>query len=66
MALDKIAFCKAWGIRHLIDRATVNVVHGAGNEVKVYYSIMPGHEPSPALNVRGFQAFAEVKQWLQK
>jgi len=66
MASDKIVFCKAWGIRHLVDRAMVNAVHGGRHEVNVYYSVMAEHQSLPAHNARGFQTFEEVKRWMQE
>jgi hypothetical protein len=66
MASDKIVFCKAWGIRHLVDRAMVNFVHGGRHEVNIYCSIMPEHQSLPAHNARGFQTFEEVKRWIQE
>jgi hypothetical protein len=65
-ASDKIVFCKAWGIRHLVDRATVNHVQGDRHEANVYYSVTSGRQPPPGYDARGFLAFAEVKQWIQE
>lgn len=66
MASQKLVFCKAWGIRRLVDRATVNDVHGGSQEANVYYSIMPEQQFLPAHNPRAFQTFAEVKRWIQE
>lgn len=66
MVSDKIVFCKTWGIRHLVDRARVSIVHGGRYELNVYYSIVPEHQPLPSYNPRGFQTFAEVKRWIQE
>ena len=65
MAADKILFCKAWGIQHLIDRATVDTVDGGSREINVYYSITPGDTFSPLQNARAFESFEEVKQWFE-
>jgi hypothetical protein len=64
MAADKILFCKAWGIQHLIDRATVETVDGSRREVNVYYSIPHAQEFLPAQNARVFETFEEVRQWI--
>jgi hypothetical protein len=66
MASNKIVFCKAWGIRHLVDDAEFSIVHGEQYDVNVYYPIMPVHASLPANNARGFQAFDEVKRWIQE
>jgi len=66
MAADKVAFCKAWDIRHLVDRETVDVGQDCLSEANVYYSIMPGHQPLPAHHARSFETFAEVKRWIHE
>jgi len=66
MAADKILFCKAWGIQHLIDRATVDTVDGGRREINVYYSIAPGDTSSPLQNARAFESFEEVKRWIHE
>jgi hypothetical protein len=65
MASNKIVFCKAWGIRHLVDDASLSILHGGNYGVNVYYSIMPAHQSLPPHNARGFQTFEEVKRWIQ-
>ncbi len=65
MATNKIAFCKAWGIRHLVDDSFFNIVHGDEYNIKVYYPILP-HQSPPPNNARGFQTFDEVQQWIQE
>lgn len=66
MASDKILFCEAWGVRHLVDRARVSAVQGGPYQVNVYYSILPEHQPLPAHNARSFRTFAEVRRWIQE
>jgi 5'(3')-deoxyribonucleotidase len=66
MALNKIVFCKAWGIRHLVDDDVFNLAHGGRYGVSVYYPIMPKHQSLPEHAARGFQTFAEVERWIQE
>jgi hypothetical protein len=66
MASNKIVFCKAWGIRRLIDDSEFSIVHGEQYDVDVYYPIMPVHSSLPANNARGFQTFEDVKRWIQE
>ena len=66
MALNKIVFCKAWGIGHLVDDDEFNIAHGKQYGVNVYYPIMGKHRSLPAHGARGFQTFAEVKRWIQE
>ena len=66
VAADKIAFCKAWGIQHLIDRAMVDTVDGGRREINVYFSIPLAREFLPAQQARAFQTFEEVKRWIEE
>lgn len=66
MAPDKIVFCKAWGIRRLVDRAMFNVVDDGGYEGNVYYSTTPERPSLSDHHARGFQRFEEVKRWIQE
>jgi 5'(3')-deoxyribonucleotidase len=66
MALNKIVFCKAWGIRHLVDDDVFNIEHGGRYDVNVYYPIMPKHQALPPHAARGFQTFEEVRRWIQE
>jgi hypothetical protein len=66
MAPNKIVFCKAWGIRHLVDDAEFSIVHGAQYDVNVYYPILPVHASLPESSARGFQTFDEVRRWIQE
>jgi len=65
MARNKIVFCKAWGIRHLVDDDGFNLAHGGRYDVNVYYPIMPKHQSLPAHTARGFRTFEEVQRWIQ-
>ncbi len=65
-ASNNIAFCKSWGIRHLVDDTPFNIVHGARYHVNVYYSITPGDPPFPAQSAHGFETFEDVKPWIQE
>jgi len=64
MAWNKIVFCRAWGIRHLVDDDAFNIAHGEPYGVNVYYPIMERRRPLEANRARGFSSFEEVKQWI--
>jgi len=71
MTGNKIGFCKAWGIEHLIDDEAVNIALGPRFGVNVYYPaavrpLVPQANlvPTPAA-ARAFQTFDEIKPWIQ-
>ncbi len=65
MAGNKIVFCRAWGIPHLVDDDPFNIVHGPKHGVRVYYPVMDKHASLPEGGARGFKRFEEVRQWIQ-
>jgi 5'(3')-deoxyribonucleotidase len=65
MAWNKIVFCAAWGIEHLVDDHSFNAVHGRRYGVNVYYPIREGQKGMADHGARGFSAFGEVRQWIQ-
>jgi hypothetical protein len=65
MAGNKIVFCRAWEIPHLVDDDLFNIVHGPPHGVNVYYPVMEKHKSLPAAGARGFASFEEVKRWIQ-
>jgi hypothetical protein len=65
MAWNKIVYCKAWGIEHLVDDHVFNAVHGRRYGVKVYYPIREGQTGMADHGARGFNSFEEVRQWIQ-
>ena len=64
MAGNKIVFCNAWGIRHLVDAQEFSILHGGNYGVQVYYPVMARHKTLPANAGRGFITFEQVKQWM--
>jgi hypothetical protein len=66
MARNKIVFCSAWGIAHLVDDDVFNIAHGGRYGVNVYYPVMEKHGSLPAHSARGFRTFEEVKSWIQE
>ncbi|HEY1976681.1 MAG TPA: hypothetical protein VGG89_09055 [Candidatus Baltobacteraceae bacterium] len=66
MTRSKVAFCWAWGIRHLVDDSEFNIVYGSKYNVNVYYPILPHQQSLPPNNARGFQSFDEVRRWIQE
>ena len=63
---NKIAFCWAWGIAHLVDDTDFNIIHGKNYNINVYYPILPQHDSLPAHQASGFRTFDEVQQWIQE
>jgi 5'(3')-deoxyribonucleotidase len=71
MTKTKIAFCKAWGIEHLIDDEATNIALGKRFGVHVYYPATK-RPPAPPANpvqttcaARPFQSFDEIKSWIE-
>jgi len=71
MTGNKIAFCKAWGIEHLIDDEPINSALGERFGVHVYYPAAARRPALPAnplptrCKARAFQSFEEIKAWIQ-
>ena len=65
IAVDKLAFCKDWGIEHLVDDHLYSVRFADKYGVNVFYPIMAKHEKSEAQRARGFRSFNEVRRWIQ-
>jgi hypothetical protein len=66
MAGNKIVFCRAWGIAHLVDDDPFNAVHGGRYGVKVYYPLA-GRPAGPREDgARGFHSFEELIPWIQE
>jgi uncharacterized HAD superfamily protein len=65
MAWNKLEFCRAWKIDHLVDDHLWNVLHGSRYGVKVFYPMMPKHRELPAHGARGFTTFDELRPWIQ-
>ena len=65
MAANKIAFCRAWGIPHLVDDDPFQIEHGGAHGVQVYYPVMAKHAALPPHTARGFSSFEEVKSWIR-
>jgi hypothetical protein len=66
MAWNKIVFCNVWGIRHLVDDDSFNILHGESYGVNVYYPVMERHKTLQNNAAKGFHTFDEVKRWIQK
>jgi hypothetical protein len=65
MAANKIVFCRAWRIPHLVDDDPFNIVHGPAHGVNVYYPILPRHAGLATGPARGFHSFNEIMPWIQ-
>jgi hypothetical protein len=65
MAGNKIVFCRAWQIQHLVDDDPFNIIHGEQHGVNVYYPIMARHEGLAVGRARGFHSFDEITPWIQ-
>jgi hypothetical protein len=64
IAVDKLAFCKDWGIEYLVDDHLYSIRLAGEYGVNVFYPIMAKHGKSEARLARGFRSFNEVRQWI--
>jgi len=67
MAGNKIAFCRLWGIEHLVDDDGFNIAHGGRHGVNVYFPAAESSPPapaSPARAARGFRTYDEIIPWI--
>ena len=62
----KIAFCKAWGIRHLIDRGWSTSFTVPATRQRFTTRSCPGTNPPLPLTRAVFRRSRRWKQWLQK
>lgn len=64
-ASNKIVFCRAWGIEHLVDDDPFNIIHGETYGVNVYYPALERHRDLKPGRARSFRTFAEITPWIQ-
>ena len=65
-ALNKIVFCKLWGIPYLIDDDLLNITYGERYGIQIYYPLMAKHSSVVSQTAKGFTRFEEIKQWIQE
>jgi hypothetical protein len=65
MAWNKIVFCRAWQIEHLVDDDPFNIIHGAAHGVNVFYPLLSRHKDLPPHSARAFHSFNEIVPWIQ-
>jgi 5'(3')-deoxyribonucleotidase len=65
-ALNKLEFCRLWGINILVDDHVLNLIQEGTYEVEVFHPNMSKHEDREFRRGRGFTHFEELKQWIQK
>ncbi len=65
MAWNKIVFCRAWGIRDLVDDDPFNIQHGERHGVNVYYPAAIAPRTMAPSGARAFQSFEEVRRWIE-
>jgi hypothetical protein len=66
MAWNKIVFCSAWGIGHLVDDDPFTITHGDTHGVRVYYPMLERLRALEPNNARAFSAFDEVRRWIEE
>jgi hypothetical protein len=66
LALNKLEFCKAWGIELLLDDHIFSVMYADHYRQNVYYPVLPKHEKLESGYAKGFTAFEEVKEWMTR
>ncbi len=64
-ALNKIVFCRAWHISHLVDDDADSIAYGPSYGVMVFHPIS-GQDRAATTSAGGFRTFDEVKQWIQE
>jgi hypothetical protein len=64
-ALNKLEFCRVWGIRYLVDDHLWNLVQEGSYDVEVFHPRMAKHVEREFLRGKGFGSFEEVKQWIR-
>lgn len=62
MAMNKVAFCRAWGIAHLVDHDPFNRAHGGAHGVEVYFPATAADPAAPA--ARPYASFEELLRWI--
>lgn len=65
MAWNKIVFCRAWGIAHLVDDDAFNIEHGPAHGVNVYFPVHERNEHLHPGKARGFGSFDELRPWIE-
>ena len=65
MAWNKVVFCRAWGIAHLVDDDPFNIRYGGPHGVNVYYPLTPLNRDVPPCGARGFSSFEQVRPWIE-
>jgi hypothetical protein len=65
MAWNKIVFCRAWGISHLVDDHAFNAENGKRHGVNVYFPETPACGDLSVHGARSFRSFEEIKPWIQ-
>ena len=65
-ALDKVEFCKAWGIQYLVDDHPYTLACEDRYDIQIFYPILPKHQALKARRARGFRRFDELKEWIPR
>jgi 5'(3')-deoxyribonucleotidase len=66
MAWNKIVFCRAWAIEHLVDDDPFNIRFGTAHGVNVYYPLTERNRGIDPSGARGFSQFDEVRRWIER
>jgi hypothetical protein len=62
-AVNKIAFCRAWGIPYLVDDDANSIAYGPRYGISVFHPAS-GKERTVDAAARGFRSFDEIKPWI--
>jgi hypothetical protein len=65
-ALNKLEFCKAWGIKTLVDDHLFSLTQEGSYDIEVFHPVMAKHEDLELRRGKGFRNFEELRQWIQK
>jgi len=66
IALDKLAFCKDWGIQYLVDDHLYSVRYADDYGINVFYPVLAKQYLSIAALAKGFATFDELRQWIKE
>jgi uncharacterized HAD superfamily protein len=64
-AVNKIAFCRAWGIPYLVDDDANSIAYGPGYGVSVFHPVSR-QDTMADTAARAFRSFDEIKRWIQE
>lgn len=62
-AVNKIAFCRAWGIPYLVDDDANSIAYGPRYGISVFHPVS-GQDTAADTPAKAFRSFDEIKPWI--